>query len=244
MRKPVTYVNIALLIAAMWLAADTRSGWRGNNARYSQFAAPVPAVSPAAVPTAGANPAGAMSYAEVADRNLFAQDRNNNQPSVEKKPAPPLPLAIGTLNLGSGMIALMADQKMAAEHSFRRVKEGDEIGGWRVAEIAEHKVVVDFEGERKTIDVYESAASAVAAAPAYTPPAASAGPRVFNATQPATAATPPAGASAGAAASSAPGTALPQDPNDPFKTCVVEGNRIKCTRRTAFGAQIWYEQLK
>ncbi len=248
MRKAITYVNIALLLAAVWLAAGTRTEWRKNNVRYAQFAAPVSPLGPvAAVPAAGGPPP-LSNYAEVVDRNLFFQDRNNLQPLVEKKPAPPLPVAIGTMNLGSGMVALMGDAKMAAERAFRRVKEGDEIGGWRIVEIAEHKVVLEFEGEKKTIDVYESAAS-TAPAPAYTPPAASAGPRVISASQPQpaqTAAAPEAPATAPAAGVSVPtGAALPKDPLDPYKTCVaMEGNRMKCTRLTAFGPQVWIDTLK
>jgi hypothetical protein len=243
MRKPVTYVNIALLVAAVWLAAGTRSEWRGNHGRYAQFAAPVPAVTPAAALPAGGNPA--ASYAEVVDGNLFSPDRNNSQPSLQKKAAPPLPVVVGTMNLGSGKVALMADQKMAAERTFRRVKEGDEIGGYRVVEIADHKVVLEFGGEKSSVDVYESAAS-VADTTAYAPPTPSAGPQVISAAPPVVAAAPAAASPAGtsAAASAKQGMVLPQDPNDPFKTCVVEGNRIKCTRKTPFGPQIWYEQLR
>lgn len=253
MRKPIILVNLLLLLLAVWLAAGARSTWRGNHARYARFSASSPAAAPVDK-GAGAGPPAADAgrfFTELVSRNLFSADRNNEQPvvKVEKKAPPPLPYVIGTLDLGSGMVALMAEQKQATQGAFRRLKAGEEIGGYRVAEIAEHKVVVEFEGEKTAIDVYESAASlAGPATTSYTPPSTPGRtePQVVNAV---TAASAPV--SAGPQASSEPtreadtdySALFPAFKGDPNFKCVPEGGRLKCTYRMAFGTQTWYKDL-
>ncbi len=246
MKKPMTYLNLAMVVAALWLASGIRATWRQNHSRYALFAATAgksPPVAGAAAGVAAATAAGAAAFPELVGRNLFSADRNNEQPvvKVEKKPAPPLPVVIGTLNLGSGPIALMAEQKNGAAGAFRRLRLGDEIGGYKIVEIAEHKVVLEFEGDKKNIDVYESADTAARSgqAPAPAPPPASS-PNVISAVP--SAAAPAAGTPQQPAASG--NEPVPGNPtDDPFLTWVIEGNRKKFSRRLPFGVQVWYENL-
>ncbi len=253
MRKPITYVNVALLILAVWMAFGIRATWRQNHARYRLLAAPSAPPSQGGTSASGAEtgaaPFAPVNYSELVTQSLFSPDRNNEQPvtKVEKKPPPPVPYVIGTLNLGGGMVALMADQKQASQGVFRRYKKGDEIGGYRVVDIAEHQVVIEFEGQKTTMDVYESAESARGSAgAAYQAPsttaAPAAGPQVVNAV--------PAGGTtasseaAGTPASGSGPAAAPANVNPLGQaTFTVEGNRKKYTRGTPWGVQTWYEEL-
>ena len=173
MRRPIVLLDLILLLAIVGLTAGIRAAWQRNHARYA-----VPAASSRAVTMAGLGagtqpPLALLDYGELVNRNLFSPDRNNVQPVVkkEKRQGPPLPVVIGTMNLGSGMVALMVDPKQAGGGSFKRVKTGDEVGGYEVIQIAAHKVVVEFDGEQTTLDVYESAASAGAGGAGYSAPA-------------------------------------------------------------------------
>ncbi len=254
MRKPITYLNVVLLLMAVWMAAGIRQTWRQNHARYALAAPPATATAQrASTPaTAGlaARPAGVVpasaGYNELVARNLFSPDRNNQQPveRIGQRPPPPLPLVIGTLNLGSGLVALMAENRGAGH---RRLKVGDEIGGYRVVEIAEHKVVVEFQGEQKSLDVYESAeavappVAAPGSAAEFAPPPASSAVQgqVHNAVPSASAPAPPTGPASSPAAQAPPG--MPT--SDPYTTYTIEGNRKKYSRRTPFGIQNWYEDI-
>jgi len=251
MRKPITYLNVALLLLSVWLAANIRVNWGRNHTRYALFAASTTGGSRAAEARAvasGATPAPA-GYTDVVTQNLFSSDRNNEQPAskAQKKPPPPVPVVIGTVSLASGLVALMADREQAARGTFRRVKVGDEIGGYRVVQIAEHKVVIEFEGQKTTIDVYESAelvrAAAGVAQPA--PSAAESAPQVVTAVSTGVAAEsagPQAVANAPASEAAKPGTSIPT--GDPYYTITIEGNRRKHTRITPFGNQVWYDEIK
>ena len=71
----------------------------------------------------------------------------------------------------------MSEGGAATAPHFRRVKKGDVIGGYTVAEIRDEAVAVEYQGERSEINVYQSAQSVartvavpVAAAPAVTGP--------------------------------------------------------------------------
>jgi hypothetical protein len=174
MRKPIVLLNLLLLAAVLGMAAGIRATWQRNHARYAAPAASSPAVTAAGLATGAQALPALVDSSELVNRSLFSPDRNNVQPVVkkEKRQGPPLPVVIGTMNLGSGMVALIIDPKQAASGSFKRVKTGDEIGGYKVIQIAEHKVVVEFDGEQTTLDVYESAASVSAAGGAgYSAPA-------------------------------------------------------------------------
>ena len=174
MRKPIVLLNLLLLAAVLGMAAGVRAAWQRNHARYAAPAASSPAVTAAGLARGAQAAPALLDSSELVNRNLFTPDRNNVQPLVkkEKRQGPPLPVVIGTMNLGSGMVALMVDPKQAASGSFKRVKTGDEVGVYKVIQIAAHKVVVEFDGEQTTLDVYESAASVSGAGGAgYSAPA-------------------------------------------------------------------------
>ena len=244
MRKPIVLLDLILLLVVVGIAAGMRATWQRNQARYAAPAAASPAVTATGLGAGTQAPPALLDSSELVNRNLFSADRNNDQPviKVEKKPRPPVPYVIGTLNLGSGMVALMVDRQQGSQGRFRRVQVGGQVGGYQVVEIADHKVVIEFDGERTTIDVYESAASLPgAASAAYVPPAASPVPQVQTAvslggtTATSTEAATPAAEPAGVAG------APPAAPG--MLTVRIEGNYRIYTRATPFGVQTWKEEI-
>jgi len=241
MRKPIVLLNLLLLAAVLGMAAGVRAAWQRNHVRYAAPAASSPAVTAAGLATGTQPPLALLDYGELVNRNLFSPDRNNVQPVVkkEKRQGPPLPVVIGTMNLGSGMVALMVDPKQAASGSFKRVKTGDEVGVYKVIQIAAHKVVVEFDGEQTTLDVYESAASVSAAGGAgYSAPAP--GSQVQTAVS-----------AAGATAAGAPGEgggviqsggSLIAAPTMP-EGVTIEGNYRVTRKMTAFGMMTYREPI-
>ena len=246
MRKPIVLLDLILLLVVVGIAAGMRASWQRNQARYAAPAAASPAVTAGGLGAGTQAPPALLDSSELVNRNLFTADRNNDQPviKVEKKPRPPVPYVIGTLNLGSGMAALTVDQQQGSQGRFRRVQVGGQVGGYQVVEIADHKVVIEFDGERTTIDVYESAAGLPggAASAAYVPRAASTVPQVQTAvslggtTATSTGAATPAAEAAGEAG--APPAAPPGMPS-----VRIEGNYRIYTRATPFGPQTWKEEI-
>jgi len=242
MRKPIVLLNLLLLAAVLGMAAGIRAAWQRKHARYAAPAASSPAVTAAGLATGAQAAPALLDSSEVVNRNLFTPDRNNVQPLVkkEKRQGPPLPVVIGTMNLGSGMVALIIDPKQAASGSFKRVKTGDEVGGYKVIEIAAHKVVVEFEGEQTTLDVYESAASLSAGGAGYSAPAP--GSQVQTAVA-ATGAT--AEGTAGAPGEGGviqSGGSLIAAPTMP-EGVTIEGNYRVTRRMTAFGMMTYREPI-
>ena len=241
MRKPIVLLNLLLLAAVLGMAAGVRAAWQRNHARYAAPAASSPAVTAAGLARGAQAAPALLDSSELVNRNLFTPDRNNVQPLVkkEKRQGPPLPVVIGTMNLGSGMVALMVDPKQAASGSFKRVKTGDEVGGYEVIQIAAHKVVVEFDGEQTTLDVYESAASVSGAGGAgYSAPAP--GSQVQTAVS-----------AAGATAAGAPGEgggviqsggSLIAAPTMP-EGVTIEGNYRVTRKMTAFGLMTFREPI-
>ena len=241
MRKPIVLLNLLLLAAVLGMAAGVRAAWQRNHARYAAPAASSPAVTAAGLARGAQAAPALLDSSELVNRNLFTPDRNNVQPLVkkEKRQGPPLPVVIGTMNLGSGMVALMVDPKQAASGSFKRVKTGDEVGVYKVIQIAAHKVVVEFDGEQTTLDVYESAASVSGAGGAgYSAPAP--GSQVQTAVS-----------AAGATAAGAPGEgggviqsggSLIAAPTMP-EGVTIEGNYRVTRKMTAFGLMTFREPI-
>ena len=245
MRKSIVLLDLILLLVMVGIAAGIRATWQRNQARYAAPGAASPAVTAGGLGAGTQAPPALLDSSELVNRNLFSADRNNDQPviKVEKKPRPPVPYVIGTLNLGSGMVALMVDRQQGSQGRFRRVQVGGQVGGYQVVEIADHKVVIEFDGERTTIDVYESAASLPgAASAAYVPPAASPLPQVQTAvslggtTATSTEAATPAAEPAGVA-----GT--PPAAVFGMASVRIEGNYRIYTRATPFGPQTWKEEI-
>jgi hypothetical protein len=241
-RRQRWVVQAVLLMAAVLLAWRLGTEWQQADLRYSALANSQE-TSAAGLPVE--TPEEPLAVEEIAAKNLFSADRNNELPPPEVSqagPPPPRPVVVGTMKLGESYEALMSESE-SSESRVRRVKQGEEVGGYRVVEIQDQKVVIEYEGQTTTLDIYQSRSGVAqprtptAARPAA-PAAAGAG------TAPAR--TPPA---ARAATPSQP-TGQPtgreiQDPKyGPYTRIFIEGNQRRVERTTPFGIQRWYEPLQ
>jgi hypothetical protein len=141
--------------------------------------APAPPV--AAIPKP--DPFTGVNYADVAQKNLFAKDRNPNvivdvvAPPPPKK-MPPLPLLFGVMGLPSGMTALMAEKPEARTHG---VKVGETIGDFKLVALDAQSLSFEWDGKRidkKVEDLVDHAPVPQEAAASANPANAAAAPNV------------------------------------------------------------------
>jgi hypothetical protein len=186
----------------------------------------------------------APAYADVAQKDLFARDRNPNvvvEPVVVKPrpPWPPMPVLYGVMGLPGGMIAMLAEKPDARS---RGVKVGETIGNLKLVALSAEKLAFEFDGDvkEKSIDElmdrggHEQAAQA-AAAPVNPANAANAAPQ-RNATPP----PPKPGVEIGAAGASVKACQQGGEPAPPGT--VVDGYKL-VKEATPFGeACRWIKQ--
>jgi hypothetical protein len=133
----------------------------------------------------------------------------------------------------------MAERGQSARPSFRRIKTGEQLAGYTVIEIGDEKVVVDYQGTKTTIDVYQSANS-VPRGDTRSPTTAQSGSGSLPSP-------PQPQASSIAASSSTPAAAktpvTPSSP-EPGVRMTIEGNRRRMERSSPFGPQVWYEDIQ
>ena len=243
-RRQRRMVQAGLALVAGLLAWQLRTEWQQANLRYD--AAPTAAEPGAAM--AGAVPQREpLAVEEIAAKNLFSADRNNlvTVPETDQPgPPPPVPAVVGTMKLGESYEALMSEDGPRGQ-GFWRVKQGEQVGAYRVVEIFAEKVVVEYEGQRTTLDIYQSARSVAQRRTRTAAPAAPAPPVVVGTGS----GRPPAPAAARTPRTNQP-SAPPRSreirvPNQgPYTSVFIEGNRRRVERETPFGIQTWYEPLQ
>lgn len=235
--RHIWFLNLILAGFAMLMGARIGSDWKRANGRYSRLT-PQPAAV-AAVPVIPGSDRPLTPLGEVVSKNLFMPDRSNDRPRATIVPtAGPLPLVIGTMRLGAEYEALMSEGGQPETSRFRRVKTGEQVGPYTVVEIRDEAVVVEFQGQRTVVNVYQSAKTVIRAAASPPPSAARvpAAPVVETATAP-----PP---SAAPAAALTPANASPAPNPMPDIKVTIEGNRRRFERETMLGPQVWYEDIK
>ena len=141
-------------------------------------------------PPARPAPFQATSYTDVAQKTLFAKDRNPNIEIVAPPPPPPpppmpaLPRMYGVLGLPSGAVAIMAEKAGATQ---KKVRVGDEVGEFKIAKLDTERITLQWRDKTvdKSVDelldrtvVPTAATEAPARAAAAPAPAAPAGPPV------------------------------------------------------------------
>ncbi len=148
MSRKLLYLNLALVVllcATGWRIWKIRQERKAREEAVLQHAPEVPA-SPAEASIKPPEPVVAADYIEVASQLLFAPDRN---PEVvieaeAAKPLPPLPVAHGVLDLGSGPTVILSKGPKDAQRGYR---VGDLFGDYRVVDITADSITLDFEGE-------------------------------------------------------------------------------------------------
>lgn len=174
----VNCVLLALLVAAVWhLRVRWLEARRREAALFSRQVKPAPA--PPVVPVPAGQPLAAAAYAEIAEKMLFARDRNPTV-VIESAPPPvmpPLPVAHGVLALGEVRTAILSEKPGAPHRGYR---PGEMVGAFKLVAVNPQELVFEWNGEtivRKLEEllskemrspVVESAPAETAAAP---PPA-------------------------------------------------------------------------
>lgn len=238
-RRQLWIINAVLAGIAVVMAVRIRSDWKLGNERYAQLdRRSASAATPTVVPGTE-NPF--TSVADVVSKNLFTPDRSSAQPqAVADQAAAPLPVVIGTMRLGSDYEALMSEAGGAGKQRFRRIKTGERVGPYTLVEIRDEAVVVEYQGQRTVLNVYQSAKAAIRAAsnPAPATPRPSTAPVVETTTPSPTRPVSPV------PAMTPPKNTKP-DPNFMKGVKVtIEGNRKRFERWSVFGPQVWYEDIK
>jgi hypothetical protein len=149
LNRKLIALNVALVVL---LAA---SGWRlwdmierareREEAVVGQALEPVEAVAEPAVSLPP--PAYIAEYSPIAQQVLFFRDRN---PNIEIEvapppPLPPLPVAHGVLDIGSGPTVILSEDGNGPQRGYQA---GDTIGGFTIAQVANDRLLLDWEGGR------------------------------------------------------------------------------------------------
>lgn len=177
MRRRLHLVNLALVALILLAGWQMRQRWAEGRERERRVlgADPESVAALEEPPLAAPEPPRASDYLLVAEKLLFARDRN---PEVvielaAPKPMPPLPVAYGVLDLGRGPTVILSERPGQPQRAYR---VGDQIGEFTVAEITAAEVAFLWEGTsiRKSVDelkpALEEQAPQQAEAPAPAPP--------------------------------------------------------------------------
>ncbi len=154
MRKQTWIVNLLLIAAAGALSMKLRADWMLANQRYATLAVPV-AAKPGTPLQVNGPASGGPAVPGVADSivqgNLFSPDRNNVVAQIAlKAAAPPLPVFLGGMDIGSGPLAFMVETGVPGT---RQVRVGQMIGAYKLVKVAGTFVMVEYEGEQKRVDL-------------------------------------------------------------------------------------------
>ena len=236
-------LSLGLALAAGLLAWRLGTEWTEANLRYGALSR---TTERSAVPLAAPSRREPPPTEEIVAKNLFSPDRTNALvlPEANQQPPPSVPTVFGTMKLGESYEALLAESGDAARRGFRRVKQGEQFGAYTVVEILDERVVVEYRGQRTTLDVYQSARGVVRPVTrTETAPAPVVETGSGSRPAPAPLARQPSPAPARPAAAGAQ-PAQPPPGTPPGVRVFVEGNRRRFERDTAFGVQTWYEPLE
>jgi hypothetical protein len=179
MKKRLLLWNLLLAACATAGVLELRREWMETQAKQNLVLAPRKLAPPkieVAAPQAKPNPFQAISFAEIAQKTLFAKDRNPNvaieqpkAPPPPPPPMPPLPRMFGVLGLPSGAVAIMTD-KVGGEQ--KKVRQGENIGEFKVAKLDTQRITLVWKDKtvEKTVDeLLDRTPAAAAAAPQAMP---------------------------------------------------------------------------
>lgn len=145
---------VGLLALNLGLGWALHGYWRDYRGQIQWIYSPI---SPRSATASNAPPLASVSaqnFAEIVNRTIFSPERTNASPTENAK-VPELPILYGTMNLGSGVFALMAPGDQPAGVS-RQVFQGQEIGGYKLVSIGDSQVEVVWGDKKFTVNVWES----------------------------------------------------------------------------------------
>lgn len=155
MTRPIWLLNFVLVAMLAWAGVELRARWveaREREAAALAYRAPsAPPAAPQVAVAPAPNKFQAGQYIEVAERFLFAKDRNPNvvvevvQPPP-KKLMPALPFVHGVMDLGFGpTVFISLDGK--TQQSY---KVGEKVGDFQLKAANSKEISFDWEGESVT----------------------------------------------------------------------------------------------
>ena len=152
MRRLRWLMIVLMMAGAAGLGYKLRADWRafrnGNDPSVIRLR-PMPATAePASAP--------APDYAVVAQQNPFHPERTDAlppPPPAVAQPTGPPPLFYGSMMLGKEHFALMATE---SDMKPRKVMEGDSFNGYKLAEVKQQSVVLEFGGNRNEVMLYNA----------------------------------------------------------------------------------------
>ncbi|HZQ93130.1 MAG TPA: hypothetical protein VFA60_15165 [Terriglobales bacterium] len=150
MRKTRWLVLVLLAATAGGLGYRVRADWRGYDAQNNPAAIrprpQLPTVMPPAEP--------ARDYAVVAQQNPFHPERNDATPPPPARVSGPPPLVYGSMMLGKEKFALLGAE---GDPKPRKVLEGENFNGYKLAEVRAQSVVFEADGSRNEVMLYNAA---------------------------------------------------------------------------------------
>ncbi len=170
MRRKLLLLNVALLAIIAFTVGRLRDEYL--QARRQEKAVMgfhiVPVKPPQLTPLQGASPVVPASYTDIAQKMLFARDRNSTvvidppAPPPPPPPMPPLPIVRGVMNLGDGAMAILSEK---AESGQRGYKPGEQIGEFKLLSVNNTEIVFEWNGKPVTRRLDELKVIADQAAP-------------------------------------------------------------------------------
>jgi len=186
--KRLLFWNLLLAICATAGIYELRRQWIETRAQEQVVLLRKPVMPKVDLPPAAVKPAPfpATNYTEVAQKTLFAKDRNPNveipvpPPPPPPPPMPALPRVYGVLGLPSGAVAIMSEKTGAPQ---KKVRVGEGIGEFKIAKLDPQKITLQWNDKmvEKSIDELLDRTAVAAAAPEQSgrgaaPPAPTAAP--------------------------------------------------------------------
>ena len=153
MRKEFIVINGVLLVVLIGTTFQLYRGWTAFQVshdseaiQYEGEAFGAPLVS------AVENDAVSPDWTIVSEQNLFSFDRNDLAIVAPEGPVAtgPRPILFGTMSLGDGPVALLA-QGQLGNRASRPFRVGQVLDGWTLIEVADKSVIVESGGIRTTI---------------------------------------------------------------------------------------------
>lgn len=154
MKRPILLLNLLLAAALITGAMELRRRWVEARTREVKVLAVTPVTAAATDAPPPAAPAGKLQsaqYFEVAERFLFARDRNPNV-VIEKPPEPPpkvmpnFPGVYGVLDVGMGPTVYIA----VNEKNQKGFRLGEKIGEFTLIAASQKDVTFEWEGKQVT----------------------------------------------------------------------------------------------
>jgi hypothetical protein len=157
--RKLILLDVALAAVFCYLIWQMRIEWVEAHARAKAFLSTLVAqVPPSRVPPVPkVAPLTAMTYAEVAQLNLFSKDRN---PQVvldpvappKEKPMPAFPVARGVLLWeGTPPVVMLSLRAGGPQRGYRM---GDRVGDWKILDVDSQYITFEWDGKefKKRID--------------------------------------------------------------------------------------------